>query len=320
MPPRMLTTCDYIELKRLLFEDPQPSWVIAQQYNTNIRTVKKWRRNFRVYGEPYAPSIKPKGAPRLLTAEDEEVLRYYLEDWPCAYLDEIAFFVWDRFGVDASDSTVSRWLKKMNWSLVVAKKEAAQRDSELRAHWRAKRLYWRQRQLVFLDETASCPRTGDRKRGWSPRGLPCYDVQRLRRDKRWSVLPALTLDGYLRDPLIVEGSVLQEVFEQWFEDKLLPQLQPGQIVVMDNASIHNSEVIRELCLNAGVQLEYLPPYSPDYNPIEQSFNALKAWVRRHIRQAATFDDFGGFIAAGLEAISERGARGWFIESGYVVEG
>jgi hypothetical protein len=100
---------------------------------------------------------------------------------------------------------------------------------------------------VFLDESACLPRTSDRKRGWSPVGLPCYDTQLLSRSKRWSVLPAMVINGYLAEPLIIEGGVTMEVFEEWFEHKLLPQLTPGQIIVMDNASIHHSEVVRALC-------------------------------------------------------------------------
>jgi hypothetical protein len=75
----------------------------------------------------------------------------------------------------------------------------------------SKRLYWQLHQLVFLDESACLPRTGDRKRGWSPVGLPCYDIQLLSRSKRWSVLPAIVIDGYLAEPLITEGGVTMEV-------------------------------------------------------------------------------------------------------------
>lgn len=74
-----------------------------------------------------------------------------------------------------------------------------------------------------------------------------------------------------------------DLFEDWFEAKVLPQLQPGQIFIMDNASIHRSDVVEELCLDTGIQLEFLPPYSPDYNPIEPSFDTLELWVKRYIR-------------------------------------
>jgi hypothetical protein len=75
---------------------------------------------------------------------------------------------------------------------------------------------------VFIDESAAAPRTGDRKRRWSPISLPILNTQRLCRDKRWSVLPALTLEGYLEDPLIVKGTVTIDLFEEWFNGKVLP--------------------------------------------------------------------------------------------------
>jgi transposase len=67
-----------------------------------------------------------------------------------------------------------------------------------------------------------------------------------------------------------------EMFEDWFEEKLLLQLRPGQIIIMDNTSIYHSDLVADLCIRAAIQLEFLPPYSPDLNPIEESFNTLKA--------------------------------------------
>lgn len=227
----------------------------------------------------------------------------------------MAYYLFDRYGVVVSNSTLSRSLLDAGWSFKVAKKTARQCNETLRAHWRAKRLWWQQHQLVFIDESALSPRTGDRKRGWSPIGLPCSDIQMLRREKRWSVLPALTIHGYLHDPLIVQGSVTMEAFEQWFEVKLLPQLHAGQVVVMDNASIHRSDLVKQLCIERGVQLEFLPPYSPDLNPIEESFNALKQWVKGNIRMACVFRDFGSFMAHAVEASIED-ASSWFVNCGY----
>jgi transposase len=80
----------------------------------------------------------------------------------------------------------------------------------------------------------------------------------------------------LPDPLVVLKGIQMHQFEEWFEEKVLPQLQPGQIVIMDNASIHGSDLVAQLYQDAGIQLEYLPLYSPDLNPIEDSFNVLKA--------------------------------------------
>ena len=66
------------------------------------------------------------------------------------------------------------------------------------------------------------------------------------------MLPAITVDGYLDEPLIVEGSVTIELFEEWFEHKLLPQLTPSQIIIIDNASIHNLDLVKELAQAVGI--------------------------------------------------------------------
>jgi hypothetical protein len=96
----------------------------------------------------------------------------------------MAYYLFDRHGVEVGAPTVGRALADARWSFKVAEEVALQRNEVLRSHWRAKRLWWQQRQLVFLDESAASPRTGDRKRGWAPIVLPCFDVQRLRREKR----------------------------------------------------------------------------------------------------------------------------------------
>jgi transposase len=229
----------------------------------------------------------------------------------------MTYYLYDRHSINISIATMSRLLAEYKWSRIVAKKVAAQRNEELRAHWLAKRLDWQPELLVFVDESACAPRTGDRKRGWSPTGLPCFDIQRLARTTPWSVLPAITIAGYLEEPLIIQGAVTMELFEEWFEERLLPQLHIGQIVIMDNARIHGSDVVKELCLHAGIQLEFLPPYSPDYNPIELSFNTLKAWIKRHITMATLFVDFGAFLAYAVSEVGDMDMVGYFKYCGYI---
>jgi transposase len=85
---------------------------------------------------------------------------------------------------------------------------------------------------------------------------------------------------------------------------------------MDNASIHRSDLVKELCDNAGIQLEVLPLYSLDFNPIKESFNMLKSWVKRHIRMAYLFVDFGAFIAYAVSEFIEVDTAGYFKNCGY----
>jgi transposase len=311
-----LTTADVVLLKYLLFEQQLPREAIAARFGVNERTVRRWQNKYQLFGSPFTPRSVVQGRPRLLTDAEVDDLVLYADDHPTASQYEMAYYLFDRHGVNVSIPTVSRALAGAGWSFKIAKKRAEQRNETLRSHWRAKRLFWYQEQIVFIDESASSPRTGDRKRGWSPIGIPCLDTQRLRREVRWSVLPALTVNGYLQDPLIIQGGVTMLLFEDWFESKLLPQLRLGMIVVMDNASCHRSEFVRQLCLAQGIQLEFLPPYSPDLNPIEESFNVLKAWVRGNISMAPIFSNFGAFIAHAVKEVGAQDARGWFEHCGY----
>ena len=81
----------------------------------------------------------------------------------------------------------------------------------------------------------------------------------------------------------------------WLRDHVLPQLGNDWILIMDNASIHCGKEVKELVSSFGVQLEYLPPYSPDCNPIESSFHILKQWIKKHQLDIQLFDDFGVFL-------------------------
>ena len=183
--------------------------------------------------------------------------------------------LYDEFDVDITPRSVFNYLQRSGWSRKVVKQKAAQRSALLRALWLSKSAYWSVDDLVFVDESAANKKTGWRKRGWSPRGQDCSILQSLKRSERWSVLPALAVTGYLPDPLIVQGSITKELFTWWLLHRVLPQLRPGQIIVMDNASIHHNLGLEEALVAYGVRIEYLPPYSPDFNPIEMTFHTLK---------------------------------------------
>ena len=115
----------------------------------------------------------------------------------------------------------------------------------LRDHWRAKLTQWTASQLVFIDESAVNERTMDRKTGWAPIGVPAVDIRSIKRTKRWSILPAYTVDGYLTWDLI-QDSYKADTFEDFIQNKVLPLCTPypgpRSILIMDNAKIHRREV------------------------------------------------------------------------------
>jgi transposase len=112
----------------------------------------------------------------------------------------------------------------------------------------------------------------------------------------------------------VEGSTTREVFEAYLEHFLAPALRPGQVVVMDNLSSHKGGRVRGLVEERGCEVVYLPPYSPDLNPIEEAFAKLKALLRR--AGARTREALVEAMGRALDAVTARDARGFFKHCGY----
>src|SRR3712207_5752617 len=123
----------------------------------------------------------------------------------------------------------------------------------------------------------------------------------------------MTLEG-MGPSVAVEGPTTKAVFEAYVEKVLAPKLLPAQIVVMDNLSAHKGSRVRELIEAKGCELLYLPPYSPDLNPIEEAFSKIKALLRRagaRIREALV-----EAIGRVLGTVTVRRARGYFEHCGY----
>ena len=114
--------------------------------------------------------------------------------------------------------------------------------------------------------------------------------------------------------LVVDGPTDRAVFEAYLERMLVPSLRAGQIVVMDNLSAHKGGRIRELVESRGCELLYLPPYSPDLNPIEEAFAKVKGLLRK--AQARTRDALVEAMSWALSAVSAWEARGFFEHAGY----
>ena len=114
--------------------------------------------------------------------------------------------------------------------------------------------------------------------------------------------------------LAVEGATTREVFEAYLERVLAPSLKPGQMVVMDNLSAHKGGRVKEIIEGRGCEVLYLPPYSPDFNPIEQAFSKVKGLLRR--AQARTRQALIEAMGEALSAVSARDVRGFFGHCGY----
>ena len=132
--------------------------------------------------------------------------------------------------------------------------------------------------LVFIDETwAKTNMT--RTRGWYRRGKPLVAKVPHGHWKTMTFLAGLRHDR-ITAPFVLDGPVNGSAFTIYVEQILVPTLKPGDIVVMDNLGSHKSRKVRQLIRSAGARLLFLPPYSPDLNPIEQVFSKLKTLLRK----------------------------------------
>ena len=131
--------------------------------------------------------------------------------------------------------------------------------------------------FVFVDET-STNLTYCRRYGRAPQGRRVNQAVPLHGGPNVTLIAALTPDG-LGALVSVDGAVTGEVFAAYLDQVLGPTLRPGDVVVLDNLSVHQVDGLDEIAEKWGVRLRYLPPYSPDFNPIELAFSKLKTWLR-----------------------------------------
>ena len=183
----------------------------------------------------------------------------------------------------------------------------------MRAAWRALvsgRLDGRR--FVFVDECSTNTSLSPIY-GWSRRGRRV----RFEAPRNWganvTLLWSMSSEG-MGPSLAVEGATTKAVFEAYAGRVLAPSLSPGQIVVMDNLSAHKGERVRELIEGRGCELLYLPPYSPDLNPIEEAFAKLKALLRR--AGARTREALLEAMGRALDAVTASDARSFFAHRGY----
>jgi len=184
---------------------------------------------------------------------------------------------------------------------------------------RARRLAWFEAQpdldparLVFIDETGATTKMA-RLRGRSPRGERCRAAIPHGHWKTTTLVAGLRLDG-MTAPMVIDGAMNGGAFAAYAEHLLAPTLAPGDIVVMDNLPAHRVKGAREAIEKAGARLLFLPPYSPDFNPIEQAFAKLKALLRK--AAARTVDALEAAIAVALDAFTPGECANYFTNSGY----
>ena len=185
-----------------------------------------------------------------------DALHKHLLEKPGLYQDEMADFLWDKFGVLVTRFNLSRAFTSIGWFKKTIRQVAKDRNADLRDMYLRNLSEFRSYHLVYIDESGCDKRVG---------------------------FGRTAQDGILLSR-IFRGSTNAAIFEDFIEQLLhhcgkFPE--PKSVLIMDNASFHRTDRIEQMCSEAGVKLMYLPPYSPDLNPIEEMFAKLKGFIKRN---------------------------------------
>ena len=166
--------------------------------------------------------------------------------------------------------------------------------------------------LVFIDETGASTKMA-RRYGRALRGQRCRAPVPHGHWKTTTFVGALRLGG-MTAPMVLDGAMHGAAFLAYVEQVLVPTLKSGDIVVMDNLPAHKSLAVRRAIEAAGAELRFLPPYSPDLNPIEMAFSKLKAFLKK--MAARTIDDLWDAIAKGIDSFTPDDCQNYFAAAGY----
>lgn len=168
---------------------------------------------------------------------------------------------------------------------------------------------------MFLDESGVTTEM-TRRYGWAPRPERVSAAVPAGHWRTLTVLAALTVEGVLAS-MTIESPTDGDVFLAFLEQVLGPRLEPGHIVILDNLGAHKVKGVRELIESRGAQLLYLPPYSPDFNPIEQAWSKMKQLLRAV--KARLLHQLEPAIAQAIAAITPQNAQAFFLHCGYGVQ-
>lgn len=181
-----------------------------------------------------------------------------------------------------------------------------------RQRWRVWQRFMDPAAFVFLDETGATTNMA-RRYGWSTRGERLVDAAPFGHWRTTTFIAGLRSTGIIA-PLVLDGPMTGETFRAYVEQFLAPALSPGDVVVLDNLPAHKVVGVREAIAAVGASILYLPPYSPDLNPIEQMFAKLKALLRK--AAARTRDALWDTIGCLLQAFSPAECQNYIQNSGY----
>ncbi len=286
---------------------------IARMYGITVKTLRAWLKVDAEGGEQ-VPKSERGHPPCVLTESDYANIYRRLKEQPFTTCKEMVKLL----DLSCCPETVRRAYHKLGFTHKKRTRYASQKLKEENVAKRDSFLEMRKdldpERIVFIDEsgvrTNHSPRYGwsasnDRCIGYAPCSWQSVNViGALRLEEKWAPTA-----------VICEENVTGAVFKEFMEDVLLPTLEKGDIVIMDNASIHKNSFNKKLFSRRGILIVYLPPYCPELNPIENLWSKMKSILRKI--GARTKDALFSAINQALWAVTPEDRQGWFSGCGYI---
>lgn len=287
----------------------------AARFDVGPATAVRWAKRAETTGE-VAP-LKMGGDRRSHRIEAHaDFILAQIEEKPDMTIMELREKIRERHGLGFGYGTVWRFLARHR---ITRKKKTGHASEQEREDVAAAREAWFEGQLdldpsklVFIDETALSTNMA-RRFGWAPRGARCRASVPFGHWKTETLIAALRFDR-IDAPMTIDGALDGAAFLAWVEQALAPKLSAGEVVVMDNVPIHKVAGVREAIEARGARVLHLPPYSPDFNPIEKPFSKIKSILERIA--ARTVDALQAAVGEALRSFAPQECMNYFAASGY----
>ncbi|MCM2395883.1 IS630 family transposase [Rhizobium sp. S95] len=285
----------------------------AARFGIGISTAIAWIASAR-QGQMTPAKQGRRGGTRIDAHEDYIV--GMIEEAKDVTLNEMVLRLAEERAVSIGRSGLDVWLRKRGWTFKKKTAHALEQERpdllKRRRDWFEGQLDLNPARLVFIDETGLSTKMS-RLRGRAICGERCRSPIPHGHWKTTTFTGALRLSG-MTAPMVLDGAMNGIAFLAYFEQVLVPTLAPGDIVVMDNLPAHKAEGARRAVEAVGCRLLYLPPYSPDFNPIEKAFAKLKAVL--HAKAERTVDALWDAVGQVVTMFEPKECANYFISCGY----
>ena len=294
---------------------------IAKNLNLSLGTVHNMYKRFEQTGDVQRNKPLRREYLRALNGQQELLLISLILENPSLYLSEMCKAVHEMTGLEVSASTLCRVIHRHGLTRKKIQQVAKQRSDVYRGRFMAEIQLYSREQFVWIDETGCAAKDHIRRFGYALLGeCPVYH-RLLHKGKRISATAGICTTGLLALEL-KKGTNNGDAFYDFVRGSLIPNMLPfnGQnprsIAILDNCSIHHVQAVLDLFRDSGILVLFLPPYSPDYNPIEEAFSYIKYYLKEHDELLQAINDPIPIIQAAFDSITSEQCNGWINHSGY----